>query len=192
MIFLTEKSVRQNMKRFGYKSYDAEVVQVINTYLEKFVHSKLEKTLKKNKNISSIEASHVHKGGRIVLPSEYFGVPSGSYFDKLTDNGANMSVTEALIRPTIPTRDLSGAITGGATKFSLSKKAFSQAVEEAKLSMHKDVKVKKEASSVMQNQFEELMTALLHKTQKSTKSEHLSAHTVKNVASQKKYNGLHG
>lgn len=187
MIFLTEKSIRQNVKKFGFKSYDAEVLSAINASLKNFTEHKLQKALKKHKT-----ASRTQRGGRVVLPSEYFGVTSGSHFEQLANHGANMNVTEAMIRASIPTNDLSGAIKGGAmAKFSIPKKSLANALQEAKTSLQQEAQIKSEVSSALQKQFEELMTSLLKKASKSQRGvEHLSIHEFQKALSQKKFASL--
>jgi hypothetical protein len=187
MIFLTEKSIRQNVKRFGFKSYDTEVLTAINNSLKKFTENKLQKALKKHKTVSRT----TQRGGRVVLPSEYFGVTSGSHFEQLTNHGADMNVTEAMIRASIPTNDLSGAIKGGArVHFAISKKSLANALQEAKTSLHQEAQIRSEVSSALQKQFEELMTSLLKKTSKG--AEHLSIEEFQKALSQKKFASLRG
>lgn len=192
MIFLTDKSMRLNMKKFGYKSYDSGVLSLVNQYLENYTKNTLTKAAKQNKNALTLEASHViQAGGRIVLPSEYFGVASGSYFGDLKNNGTNMAVTETMIRPVVATYDLSGAIKGGASDkvFKMSKKALQNAISEAKVSLQSDIKVRSDASLAMHHTFQKVMSDILTKTCGKCNN-HLTVDILKQVAGQRKYKAL--
>ncbi len=190
MIFLTDKSMRLNIKKFGYKSYDSEVLALVNQFLQNYAKNTLSKAFKKNKNINSLEASHViQAGGRIVLPSEYFGVSSGSYFQDLKTNGTDMRVTDTMIRPVVATYDLSGAIKGGSAQknFTLSKKIVQNAINEAKVSLQKDVKVRSDATLAMQQAFQKIMSDILSKSCERCENKHLSIDVVKQISGQRKY-----
>lgn len=191
MIFITDKSIRQNAKKFGFKQCDTDVINVVNNMLIKFTTNKLQKVIQKYKKLSVIEPKHIQKGGRIVLPSEYFGVDSGSYTEKLVNNGTDMSITETFIRPTIATTDLSGAIKGGAVKFSVSKNAFKNALSEAKTKLQKDIKIKSNTSDLLQREFEDLMSDIMIKSSNKGKQQIISATQLESIAKQKKYKSLH-
>ncbi len=188
MIFLSDKSMRLNMKKFGYKSYDSDVLSLVNQYLQNYTKNILSKAMKQNKT-STLEAAHIiQAGGRIVLPSEYFGVTSGSYFADLKNNGTDMRVTDTMIRPVVATYDLSGAIKGGASdkNFKLSKKALLNAITEAKVSLQTDVKLRSDATLAMQQTFQKLMSEILNKTCNKCNN-HLTTETLKKISAQRKY-----
>lgn len=189
MIFITEKSVLQNMKKFGFRSYDANILQLVNQYFENFVRNTLTKASKKT---DYVEAKQIlQAGGKIVLPSEYFGVESGSYFDNLKSYGTDMSVKEAFIRPTVATYDLSGAIkTGGSSQlFSVSKRSVQNAIKEALVSLQRNIKVKSDAALALQQGFQSVMTEILQKASKKNDS-HLTEDTIKQLSNQRKYHLL--
>ena len=192
MIFLTDKSVRSNLKKFGITSYDPSVLNLINQYLHNYTQNTIAKATKQNKNLSSLEAQHIlQAGGRTVLPSEYFGVESGSYFNSLKSHGTDMAVTENIIRPTVATYDLSGAIkSGGANKqFTLSKKALQYAISEAKVSLQRDIRVRSTASLALQQGFQSIMSEILQKScsQKVCQHGHLTESALKKIAGKRKY-----
>lgn len=110
MIFLTEKSIRQNIKKFGFKETNSQVIELLNKSLINFTNQSIKKALKQHKKQNGGSGAT----GHTVLPSEYFGINSGNYQSKLS--GTNMNVTNSLIRPAILTHDLSGSITGGKNK----------------------------------------------------------------------------
>lgn len=193
MIFITEKSIKPNLKKFGFSSYDAEVLVTLNDALLKFAKNRMGQVLKKH-NIDVIEVQHVvaQKGGRTVLPSEYFGIESGSYFDSLKHNGTDMSVTNAMIRPTILTNDLSGVITGGAARrFVVSKSVFTNVLNEAKVALSKEVAIKSKAALQLKEEAENKLSEVLDKAcSKAKKTSHLSHDLLNKVLAQKKYDNL--
>lgn len=173
MIFITEKSLRQNAKKFGFKEFDNSIVSLVNKGLESFLKNKLSK---------------VQKGGRTVLPSEYFGVESGSYFDKVSST--DLSVTDSIIRPPVLTKDLSGLITGGALKFTVAKSVFKNAVVESQSKLHRDSKLDSKLVSNLQDEFHSTMSEIFSKLQKK-KLESLNREEFKKVFEQRKYKLLH-
>lgn len=259
MIFLNEKSIRLNIKKFGFNSIDSATVILFNKNLEKFNEYSIKQALKNNKKINkqnggsgsvghtvlpseyfgintknyftNAESTNMNitnsmirpviqtqdlsgsiKGGKskyntyggsgahghTVLPSEYFGNNSGSYFEHLEPptNGTNMQVTNSMIRPVIKTYDLTGVIHGGAinNKFTISKNAFKNSLNEALLkfqSPQNAVKLSPDVSQKLQNKFELLMTEILNKANKANKKEpQLQLYHIKEVMQQKKYEFL--
>lgn len=192
MIFLTDKSVRSNLKKFGITSYDPAVMNLVNQYLENYTKNTIAKATKQNKNLTSLEAQHVFQaGGRTVLPSEYFGVESGSYFETLKSNGTDMAVTNSAIRPTVATYDLSGAIKSGGSsqQFKLPKKSLQYAISEAKVSLQRDLRVRSEATAAMQQGFEKIMSEILQKScgARACQQGFLSEALLKKTAGQRKF-----
>jgi hypothetical protein len=182
MILLTKQLFDNNCKRFGIKSYDKEVLEICNEVLMNYTRNSLEKAMKK------MSKTQQQKGGRVVLPSDYFGVPSKTHFEHLSDHGVDMSVTEHMIRPHIPIKDL-GAYGGASSSpcFTMPKTVMKYAVKEAMLSMsNQEVKLEKEAYNKLQFKFESLMTSAL-KTVSRKKHEHLTTNTLKEVFSTQKY-----
>lgn len=186
MIFVSEKSLSKNFRKHGFTTYDKEAILTFNNYLHRFVVNSLNKAFRKNKNVPTLQASHLQAGGRIVLPSEYFGVPSGSYYENLSYNGMNMNTTQTMIRPTIPASDLSGAIKGGGVDFTVPMSALKSAVQEAKVSLNQDAKVSSGAMLELKNKFENLACALLKDSKSSTG--HLEVKMLEEKANKKKYN----
>jgi len=101
MIFLTQKNIQSNLKKFNITEVDGNDIQYINDLLLSYTTNSLKKALKKyNKNGGNGAV------GRTVLPSEYFGINSGVYSN--TSSGTDMSVTNTMIRPTIAYKSISG------------------------------------------------------------------------------------
>lgn len=129
--------------------------------------------------------------GHTVFQSEYFGVNSGNFFEKLqaSEFGTNMDVTNSMIRPAILTHDLSGAIKGGASskQFSVSKSAFKNALNEARNKYQNNISIPQETIGALQNKFEQLMSEILSKAQKKTEGEQLQHNQLQEILQQRKY-----
>jgi len=269
MIFLTEKSIRQNIKKFGFKDTNSRVVELLNRCIENFASQSIKKALKQHRkfNKQSGRGALLQGGsgavGRTVLPSEYFGINSGNYlsnsdgtnmnvtnsvirpsiithdlsgsikggkntkescgskcneqrqcggsgahghtvfqseyfgvnsgnfFEKLqgSEFGTNMNVTNSMIRPAILTHDLSGAIKGGSSSkyFNVSKSAFKNALNEARNKYQNNVSIPQETVVALHNQFEKLITEVLSKAEKKSESEQLQHNQVQEILQQRKY-----
>ena len=175
MIYITKQILDRNLKQFGFHSYDKEVLELINKALYNYVRCNLNKAM---------------KGGRVVLPSDYFGVPSASHFEHLNDHGANMSVTDHMIRPHIPIKDLgaSGGGTAAPLCFKITKKAINYAIKEAMLSERVSGTGASAAAvcDSLKEKFEKLMTSAIKAAAKIDK-EHLSIKTLRQVFGSDKY-----
>lgn len=189
MIFLSENSIRINAKKFGFKNVDIAVLESINNYLMNYTKNILKKALKKNKH-NNIQ---IHQnGGRIVLPSEYFGIESGSYFENIShNNGTNMTVTNTMIRPMQHTVDLTGAIIGGSNKiFTISKNALKNALNEANVILEKNIKIDNDTYVHIKYKFEKIMTEIFRKASKKTTDNNLELSNLENIVNQSKYKEL--
>lgn len=163
MIFITEKTVRANLNKFGIKTTGAqavtEITRYLNACLESFTKTKVATAMKKTSKSMS--------GGRIVLPGEYFGAESTRYFPTVTST--DMSVTAEVIRPAILTHDISGVIQGGGVaipKFIVPFSCMKTAFIEAMLDVRKNTKIDADALKMLKSHFEALMTDLFKKVSK--------------------------
>lgn len=91
---LSKKHVSSQMKKWGFASCHADVNERLNRAVANFV-----------KRLAS------QKGGRVVLPSEWFGIDSGRY--AADANQGSLGVTEHWIRPPMQASDPTGSIVGG-------------------------------------------------------------------------------
>jgi len=263
MIFLTEKSIRQNIKKFGFKDTNSRVIELFNRCIENFASQSIKKALKQHRkfnkqnggdgavgrtvlpseyfginsgnyfsnpdgtnmnvtnsvirpSIVTHDLSGSIKGGKntkescgskcseqqrqcggsgahghTVFQSEYFGVNSGNFFEKLqgSEFGTNMNVTNSMIRPAILTHDLSGSIKGGSASkhFSVSKSAFKNALNEARNKYQNNISIPQETIVNLHNQFEKIITEVLSKAEKKSESEQLQHNQVQEILQQKKY-----
>jgi hypothetical protein len=164
MIFITEKTVRANLNKFGIKTTGAQAITDITRYLNKclvaFTKTKVATAMKK-----ASKSPQSMSGGRIVLPGEYFGAASTRYFPTVTST--DMTVTAEIIRPAIPTHDISGAIQGGgAPAFIVPASCIKTAFIEAMLDVRKTTKIDADALKMLKNHFEALMTDFFKKVSK--------------------------
>lgn len=197
MIFLTENNIRINAKKFGFKKFDITVLESLNKYLANYTKNMVKKALKKykkeNKQIKQIKQS----GGRIVLPSEYFGIDSGSYFEN--SYGTDMTSTHAMIRPAQYTSDLTGAITGGSAsatksnksknsnKFIISTSVFKNALSEAKISLEKEIVMDTKTIIDIKQRFENMISEIFIKLEKKTSDHYLKLNNLEEIITQTKY-----
>ena len=165
---LSDKYLNSNLKKFGFKTYDNELKHEIQKFMVNFIGNKLKKS-----------------GGRIVLPSEYFGHESGSYFKNLSNNGTDMSVTDSMIRPAISTHDITGVITGGSSaSFNMPLKSFKLGLSEV------NIKLSNEHTHKLKNDFEVLMTKMLKNIAKK-KSDNLTLMEVRSEVAKRQYKAFH-
>ena len=197
MIFIiTANHVKRNIARFGFTSYDHNVVEVLNKTLQTFIEKKLQSAVKKAKGEVRIQAHHV--GGRVTMPSEYFGVESNHYVDVLNNNGVDMTVNNMWIRPPMdmmaPTVAAPNAATGGAAKqqecFSLSLSVFKNACTEAIQKVSRDSNLSLQAQKELHAKFTQLVGEVLKSVSRKSKNNHLSTRDLQEVLAMKKYKAL--
>lgn len=188
MIFIiTDYHVKKNCKRFGFASYDKEVIGTLNRLLYTFLEKKIAKASARLKGASKIEvpqlAPRAQSGGRVLMPSEYYGVPSNHYSDTLSSNGVDMTVNNAWIRPQM---DLVSPMEGGANMFVLSLPSFKSACMEVAGS---SLTVSPPAQRLLHKQFVTLLGEVLEKT--ARKGDKLCSQNLNCVVSMKKFAILH-
>lgn len=197
MIYLTEKAIQSNIKKFGFKSCESAVVDKVNEYVDNFAHNTVAKVTKKYRSIEVVEDKHVQvvqSGGRVVLPSEYFGINSGKYSSSVP-SFTSSEISNAFLRAPVLTQDLQGLITGGsATKklFALPKKAVKNAIQEAQVRLqHQQLKFRASAVEGVADVLSRQMTDILIKAQKSKKGDtHLTVEDIEKATGAKKYQSL--
>lgn len=185
IIFVSEKQVRANLRKYNIQSYDKAVFEKVNQTLFNFAHNELQKAVKKNKTGGKLVESHFQKGGRVVLPSEYFGVPSNHYSAN-APMGTDMSVTAELIRPA---HDIHGPLVGGAS-FTISERAMKAAITEALVSLNADMSVKGSVVSELKRKYESEMSKFMSNVQKKVTDGKLSDKCFMDVLQMKKYKQL--
>lgn len=183
---ITASSVKKNVQKFGFKTFDEKLVDLMNSALQAFLENKLKKAAKLAKG-AAIDQQHVaQSGGRVLMPSEYFGVPTNHYVETLSSNGVDMTVNNMWIRPPM---DLMGPIASGGSQqtFTISFAKFKEMCSHVTKSLTQDTKVTTNAQKALYDEFSRKMGLVLHNTSRKVKSDHVSVHHVKEVLSLKKF-----
>lgn len=168
MIFITEKQIKLNLKKYGFKTVKGDFTEVINNIVYNFVYNVTSKTAKKlklnknNNNKLTLTLSHFKQlGGRVSLPSEYFGVPSNHYVSE--SKATDMSVTSSYIRPEMLT--YRPGIVGGAEEksFVISLKNVKAILSEVLVKLDLTDNVKKQDHTKISAAFKAKLEDHLHK-----------------------------
>lgn len=161
----------RNLKKWGFSTHANEIHEVFESTLQNFVNKKAKK---------------VQKGGRIVLPSEYFGVNSGRYTANAAP-GSSLAVSEQFIREPLSASDPTGAIVGGGRRFEVSQKSVAESVKSAGMRLNKAEK------SALKSEYEKKMTELMNSVSRKYKGEsHLSLSALEEGMKMEKYRSLRG
>jgi hypothetical protein len=99
--YITEKQFKSNVAKFGFKSYDSDVLDSING-----VHEKVVGDLMKQFNKSKKQKQ---KGGRVAFPIAYFGGHTPSSGPEITVV-TGVTGVNGDIRPEMPLNDPSGVL----------------------------------------------------------------------------------
>jgi hypothetical protein len=177
---LNEKVIKSNLKKWGFKSFDSKVHDHLNSALERVTERFAKQSSRASRGVRQA-------GGRIVLPSEYFGVDSGRYEASVSD-GSNLNTTDSWIRSPLSASDPTGVITGGAQKrFACTTKAVKEVAEKLSSYEFKQHHIKQ-----VKAQFETRMTKFMNSVDRRNKNgeTHLSVGSFKEVADQKQYSDL--
>ena len=158
-----------NMKNWGFKTHSESIDEFLDNTAINFVNNK---------------AKH-QKGGRIVLPSEYFGSDSGRYSAD-APAGSSLAVNENFIREPLGVSDPAGVIqNGGATRsYKISARKFNEAVASAGVALNKAER------GALQRAYESKMTELFNSIARRSKCNHMSAAAFQGGLNMAKYKCL--
>lgn len=172
---LPEKSVATKLKKFGFKTFDPKIVSHINTVILNFVIKTLKVNLKGQ------------KGGRIVLPMEYFGVQTNEYS---SNNGpfTDMAISSDYIRP--PMDSTFGQFGGVAVaEFKVPQKEITAFLTEA--AAGRPVNDRKEVIKVLTSKVSEILTQFFMTLQKQAKGQtHLDVATFEAALKKRAFSKL--
>lgn len=185
IIFVTDKQVRKNFKSFGYKDVDAGVVDAINKAVYNYIKNTLHKSINKHKSATALEGSHILRGGRVLMPAEYYGVQTNHYVE--VGNGTDMAVKEAWIRPEFKVTPPN--MEGGAA-FTLPMQVCKNILSEVLNTSKKSVIVKPSAVKEVHYGVLERMTEVMKTIQRKVKSDVVTKKDISEVLSMKKYKVL--
>ncbi len=121
---ISEPVFKRSMDRLKITDYDMNVLEYINLALNRYITN----------YFTTMSALMRQNGGKIVLPSEYFGLESGSYTNiyppsqtsQATSTMARLPMKSAVLQPVFPTQ------AGGVSRllFSIPTRAWSNALKE--------------------------------------------------------------
>jgi hypothetical protein len=184
IIFITDKQLRKNLKAFGFQTVDSAGVDIFNKMLFTFVQNKVRKAVQKGG-----DDKHIQTGGRVLLPSEYFGVESNHYVsaDNLSSNGVDMTVKDEWIRPPM---DLMRPLEGGAATFEVSMNVIKTACNEVLSKMngkYKDAHITNKTFKLLQNKYSTQMSQFMRSLRRKVNGQHIKKSDIEQVLSMKKY-----
>ena len=141
MIFISEKEINSNLKKYKFKSVKGDFKKLINDIVFNFIYNVTKKASKSKKELT---LSHFKQlGGRVVLPSEYFGIPSNHYVS--SSQATDMSVTQDYIRPEMMTYrpGLTGGKNENEVTFKFTIKSLKPILSEVLVKLDSAQKLKK-------------------------------------------------
>ena len=186
IIFMTDNQVRRNFKKAGYTHVGDDVVELINKIALQFVKNIIEKSMKKNKGFKVLDVEQLTQtGGRVLMPSEYYGVRTNRYIAD-APMGTDMTVSSERIRPSF-TADLSGG-----AKDELSFNCSLQTIKNvgAEILSSKNIKLTQAAYKQIHTLFNAKMTDFLKSVKRTVKGDTLTKKDLTVVLSLKKFSSL--
>lgn len=189
IIFISDKQVQKNFKKAGFKTVGEGVTELVNKAAFNYIKKQIEKALKKNKNSHTLEAVHFAKqsGGRVLMPSEYFGVSSNHYVEitDKTQNGTDMAVKDTWIRPAF-----TAELNGGAPKFVVSMQSVKNIVAEILNTKKTEVSIKPQALKVLHSNVIAKLSDVTKSLERKVKSDSLEKKDIVSVLSMTKFKSL--
>lgn len=182
IIFISDRQVRKNFKKAGYTKLSSEIVELINKAAVNFTKATIAKAIKKNKGVKTLEA--VQFGGRVLMPSEYFGVASNHYVES-PSQGTDMAVKESWIRPAF-TAELAGG-KGGDLVFACSLQVIKNICAEYINTSKDAITIKASGYKAIHTEFVKKMSELIASLQKKVKGEELKKADLVAVLGMKKF-----
>lgn len=155
----------------------ASVMQACNCKVADAKHFKLLLTV--NKQLLARKSAAAQSGGAVVLPSEYFGIDSGRYFNDVSANETVMSgssVPEGLARPEL------NVLHAGGKMALLSPRYIAKHIRHHAPAFKMNAKAKTELMAVVVANLADVLKAVRGKT--------LTLAAVKKVLSYKKFKHL--
>lgn len=167
-----DKTFKSSLKSFDIK-LNEEVISKLSETLNSYTSNILEKINKNNKSKLVVDNKLLlsMKGGRVLLPSEYFGETTNHYVSN-PSNEINLDVTDEVIRPAIDikTPDYEPVIKvqegGLKKKIKLSEKLVKLTIEKINKDKNFNLKLKNETIKTLKNKYEELITSLINDVKK--------------------------
>lgn len=168
IVYVTENKIKYGLKQFGFKTFDPEVIELLNKAFKNYIKNTVAKSGGKGSQA----------GGRVIMPMEYYGVQTSEYVENPAHS--DTSVSDTWVRPPLEMN-----LIGGAAKFALSLKSVESALEE--YDMYKKNKVAKHLQSKIEGIFSEVIKKSSKTSQDKT---HLYARNLEEILDMKKYKML--
>jgi hypothetical protein len=180
IVYITQNKIKNSLKPFGFKTFDPEVIELLNKAFQNYIKNTVTKHTKHTK---STKSTGTMQGGRVIMPMEYYGVQTSAYVENPAHS--DMSVSDTWVRPPLE-MNMVGMV-GGAAKFALSLKSVESMLEELNLDIYKKNKVAKHLQSKLEGMFSEI----IKKTSKASQDKtHLYARDLEAILDMKKYKML--
>lgn len=179
LLALQENAVAKMLKSNGFKTWDQEVVSLMNEAFYNMIHNELRKHgMRRSKQ----------SGGKIVMPLEYFGVESGNFVESA--EGVSVAPTADYIRPPIEST-FQAVQTGGKAGSYVSLKSVGMVVEDVSAKYNKSVEKRSQVVKALKAKSEQKFSEVLERAKSKAKSDHLDASSLQSVISMKKYSLMH-
>jgi hypothetical protein len=178
IIFISSKQIKKNFRKWGIKNVSEDAVEIVNKAFYTLIKNEVGKWIKKNKT-----SQH---GGRVLMPQEYFGIPSNHYIAEKTNT--DFSVTESTIRPAIVAHMDGGAST---LKFDISLKTVNNTCADVCATLSYTEKMPREFHKELKNKVEDIFTQFTSSLKRIAKQEEsINKKHLNKVLSLKKYTHL--
>lgn len=191
--FIKEKQLKSNLKKFGFQSYDQEVVQTINKLHQQVVSDLMQQKQKQQKKLQQ-------KGGRVSMPIDFFGGVTNNLstetpdFTNISGNDVNSRQEMLLNDPSQVLGTEKGMISGmtvemlggGKTQYQLSQNAAQEAVKSLSKKEKIELQDKQKFTQLTKQKFETTMDKVL-KQAKQKGDSHLSQEKLEKVLGKKVY-----
>jgi hypothetical protein len=181
IIFVSSKQVKKNLRKWGIKDVSDDAVAVFNKSLYAFVKNEVAKWIKSNK-VGKVSQN----GGRVLMPQEYFGIPSNHYVE--SKMGTDFSATESLIRPSIDTHMAGGG--DAKVKFDVSLKAIGNVCTDVCSSLQYNGVMPRDFHKALKTKVEDIFTQFVSSVKRVAKEEQVGKTHLNKVLSFKKYKVL--
>ena len=177
IVYITQNKIKNGLKPFGFKTFDPEVIELLNKAFQNYIKNTVAKHAKHTKGTKS-GGDEVQSGGRIVMPMEYYGVQTSEYVENPTHS--DTSVSDTWVRPPLE-MNLVG-MAGGAAKFAVILKSVESALEEH------DIYKKNKVAKHLQSKIEAVFSEIINKASKTSQDKtHLYARDLEAILDMKKY-----
>lgn len=185
MYIITANHVKRNVRKFGMKTYDDEIVSLLNNAILTFIEKKVRQAMRKAKGVSHIDI--VHFGGRVTMPVEYYGVETNHYVDVVDNNGVDMSVSNMWIRPPMDIMQVNQEAGAAIPPFIIAFTVFKTACVEVVQNLSKDATLSFKVQQKLHNEFMKTMGSVFIAVARRCNDGHVSKDMLTKVLGMQKF-----